>query len=74
MQHLTAKQRQITIAKDPSCYFYNERPDILDALFNKFVIKDIAYGKVIPHYPRNILSLNLQPHVILETPKHQIIL
>jgi hypothetical protein len=74
MQHLTAKKRKISIADHPSSQFTNEKTGVLDTLFQKFVLKDLPFSKVMKASPKSIPSFNMQPHVIIETPKQQIII
>lgn len=74
MEHLTAKKRKVSIASSISARFTNEKTAVLDTLFQKFVVKDLSFEKVMKTSPKNIPSFNLQPHVIIETPKQQIII
>ena len=74
MQHITAKKRKVSIAGHPSSQFTNEKTGVLDTLFQKFVLKDLSFAKVMKASQKSIPSFNLQPHVIIETPRQQIII
>lgn len=54
--------------------FTNEKVGVLDTLFQKFVLKDLSFEKVMKSFTKTIPLFNLQPHVIIETPKQQIII
>jgi len=74
MEHLTSKRRPIRIAGSPFSQFTNEKFGVLDTLFQKFVLKDLSFEKVMKSFNKPIPQFNLQPHVIIETPKQQIII
>jgi len=74
MEHLTSKRRPIRLAGYPFSQFTNEKFGVLDILFQKFVLKDLSFEKVMKSFTKAIPQFNLQPHVIVETPKQQIII